>query len=178
MDRKKFFNIIKGIKSVYPNFGVKSQEQAEFWYTMLSDLSYEELSIAVQKHISLNKWPPTVADIREQSMTTKEELLTGSDAWGEVQRVIRRYGSYREKEALESLDPVVRKTVEGIGFKHLCLSESMMVDRAHFLKLYENNLERKKNDSMLSLELKQKVSQERLQARDNLVKELLEGKTI
>lgn len=177
MDKTKFINLIKGVKSVYPNFGVKSPEQVEFWYTMLKDIPYETLSVAVKKHISQNKWPPTIADLREQASETREELPSASDAWGEVQRAIRHYGSYREQEALESLPPIIRRTVKGLNYKSLCLSENEMADRAHFFKTYNAMAEREKKDSMLSTDVKLAIEGNR-QRTDQVIGKLLEGKSI
>ena len=50
---------------------------------------------------------------------------------------ISKYGQYREAEALDSMTPITRLVVKRIGYKELCRSEDITLDRANYRKIYE-----------------------------------------
>jgi hypothetical protein len=87
---------------------------------------------------------------------------------------VRKYGSYNKMEALESLDSLTRKCVESIGYTELCMSENIMVERAHFQKVFEVFAKREQTDKQIPLQLKQAISQMQLKSMDSLLLE--EGK--
>lgn len=181
MDKKQFSTIIAALKSNYRNFGVETKEQMAFWYEMLKDIEYPVLELAVKKLISEMVFPPTIADIRNAvSETTEDKLPTQSDAWGEVKEAIRKYGSYREEDALKFLSPLTRRAVQGMGWKELCWSENQMADRAHFMRMYETLVDREKKDRVIPLPVKKNINA--LQANKDKIDEnvaaLLEKKTI
>ena len=181
MNKRQFSMIIAALKSNYRNFGVESKEQMEFWYSMLQDIDYPILETAVKKLVSELVYPPTIADIRNAvAETTEMPALDAAGAWGEVRDAIRYYGSYRKKDALESLSPLTRQVVQGMGWQELCYSENQMADRAHFMKMYETLVEREKKEKVIPLPVKENI--ERLQANrqmisNNIIK-ILEDKTI
>lgn len=179
MDKKQFMYLIAALKSNYRNFGVDSKEQLEFWYDMLKDLDYALAETAVKKLISESAFPPTIADIRKSASETKEELPTASDAWGEVIKAIRDYGSYREEDAMNSLSDITRMVVKSIGFRELCYSENQMADRAHFMKMYTAMTDRIAKERVLPEDVRQRVlqiqNQHRLQAG---ITKLIESKEL
>jgi hypothetical protein len=136
----------------YRNWPEKGKEEdtITLWELMLADIPLEIAKVAVQQHIGKSVYPPTVADIREivNHISIPQEK-TAIEAWGDVKTAIRRYGSYNEKKAMDSLSGVTRKVVEYIGFKTLCMSEDEMADRAHFLKMYEVVAKRERDDALL-----------------------------
>lgn len=140
------------------------------WENMLSDVDYRTAELAIQKHMSESPFPPTVADIRKQvADITVPQQISGMEAWGEVTNAIRRFGSYREEEAKESMSPVTRKVVDYIGYRYLCMSEDEMADRAHFIKAFDTIAQREHRDAMLPLAGKKLMEQ--LQA-ENVLKRL------
>ena len=88
---------------------------------------------------------------------------------------IRRYGSYREVEALESLDELTRATVERLGYRSLCLSEEIEMDRANFRRVYETLAERKRRDESMPTTLKRLAEKhrKRLDKFEEMEKKLL-----
>lgn len=157
----RFKILVKGMKAVYTkdNF-LPDADSIKIWYSLLKDIQYEVLNVAIQKYMMSNKFPPTIADLRELSA----EIVQGTpvdwdDGWQQVLKAISRFGSYREREALESLDDLTRKCVERLGFRNLCMSENISVERANFRQIYQTLSERKKEDSKLSLTVKTKIAQ-------------------
>lgn len=120
------------------------------WLKMLSDTEYFIAEAAIEKYIAESVYPPTIADVRARiaDITVFREK-TSIEAWGDVKTAIRKFGSYNEEKAMNSLSGVTRKVVDSIGFRTLCLSEDEMADRAHFLKVYEVLAKREREDALM-----------------------------
>ncbi len=133
LNRKEFGQIIAILKASYNNFEA-DKVTMNVWYECLKDNNYDTLLIAIKKLIMVNKFKPTIADIREQIADISipfAEQLTGADAWGQVVKSISTYGMYKEKQALESMSQQVRELVERFTYKELCItpSEELMATR-------------------------------------------------
>ena len=176
MTREEFKILVKGMKAVYaqPTF-IPDQDAFNMWYALMGDLSYDVCAVAIKKYMLTNKFPPTVAEIRElASNIVNGDPLTWGESWERALAAVRKYGSYNKMEALNSLDPITRKCVESIGYMELCMSENIMVERAHFQKVFEIFAKREQTDKQIPLQLKQAINQMQLKSMDNL---LLEDKT-
>ena len=168
MDREQFKTLVKGMKAVYaqPTF-IPDQDAFNMWYALMGDLSYEVCNVAIQKYMLTNKFPPTVAEIRELAAgVVNGDPLTWGESWERALNAVRRFGSYNKMEALDSLDPLTRKCVESIGYMQLCMSENIMVERAHFQKIFDVFSKREQQDKQIPLQLKQAISQLQLKGLD------------
>ena len=119
MTKEEFKILCKGMKAVYtqPSF-LPDADAFNIWFTLLQDLEYMVAQAAVQKYMLTQKFPPTIADIREYATNVKTgEKPLWSDGWDEVLRAIRKYGSYQEVEALESMSEITRTAVRRLGFQ-------------------------------------------------------------
>lgn len=155
MTKEEFKNILAGLMSNYPGLKIDNTAQFNFWYESLKDIDYDVCKLGVMKMVQTLKFTPTIANIREACTVDKTVLV--SDAWDEVMTCVRRYGSYREVDALDSMGPTTRRVVESIGYRNLCMSENIMADRAHFIKLYEQMAERQRQDNLLPCGLKNQI---------------------
>lgn len=151
MTRDEFKTLAKGMKAVYtkPEF-LPDRGAFEVWFSLLEDLSYEAANMAIQKHMATNKFPPTIADIRENAASVmRGDVPDWSDGWEQVLRLIRKYGSYNQTAAMNEMDDLTRQTVERLGFLELCMSEKISVDRANFRDIYTQLAERKQKAAQL-----------------------------
>lgn len=156
MEFKQFLVLLKGLKAVYTkdNF-LPDEDSVKIWYSLLKDIPYDVLNVAIQKYILTAIYPPTIAELRRLS----SEIVQGQqpdwgESWEKVQKAVRRYGMYRPEEAMQSMDEITRKCVERIGFKNICLSENISVERANFRMIYENLVEREKQDAQIPKKIK------------------------
>lgn len=152
MDRKEFSQIAKAIKTYYPSSPglFPNMAAVELWYTHLQDIPYQVCTLAVNRWVATNKWPPTIADLRESAMEVlSNEIPDWSEAWEEVMKNIQKYGFYRAVEGKEALTGITRQTVERIGYIHLCNSENITADRANFRDIYNSLLAREKKQAVL-----------------------------
>ena len=168
MEREDFKILAKAMKAVYAQATFLSDKAAfEIWFSLLKDIPYEIANMALQKYMLTNKFPPTIAEIRElaTSISAGEKELW-ADGWEKALTAIRSYGTYREQEALESLDELTRKTVECLGYYGLCTSENLTADRANFRMIFEKLADRKRTKEQLPQNLRnaiESVTQKKLE---------------
>lgn len=160
MEKKEFAVFVSALRTYYPKENILPNQQAmELWYAQLADIPYKVAEVSLQKWVSLNKWSPSIAEIREMATTvTCGSIPDWGDGWEQVQMAIRRYGSYREEEAVNSLDDLTRQCVKRLGFRNLCMSENINQDRANFRMIYEQLADRQKMDMQIAEPLKLLIS--------------------
>lgn len=139
MTAKEFATISATIRAAWPQANIMPDNQSkDVWYMMLADIDYSACMIAVKEHMSVSKFAPTIAELRERcNNVTSTPLPNWGDAWEKVMSAIRFYGMYREEEALQWMDEITRKCVKRLGFQNLCISENITADRANFRMIYE-----------------------------------------
>lgn len=172
MNQKEWGTLVLSLRDLYPGRDVLTTDHAvKVWFEMLKDLDYKTLSVALQKYAATNRFPPTIADLREASASvTQGETLAWSDGWDQVVSAIRNYGYMRESEALNSMTELTRRTVKGIGgWKFLCCSENPSADRANFRMIYQELAQREKDRGQLQPKLRElidKATQIKLGVKD------------
>lgn len=170
MEREQFKTLCKGMKAVYTQETFLPDADAfNIWFSLLGDLDYKLLSAAIQKYMLTNKFPPTIADLRELATNIHcGDVPDWGEGWEKVLKAIRKFGSYRETEALESMDYLTRTCVERLGFRNICLSEDINLDRANFRMIYEQLADRTKKENVLPPSLSNTIKQ----LNQNVVKQL------
>lgn len=169
MDKKEFGLFASALRTYYPKEQILPNQQAmELWYRELQDIPYTVAEAGLRKWVSTNKWSPSIAEIREMTSTVQHgEIADWGEGWEQVIMAIRRFGSYRIPEAMESFDPITRQCVERLGFRNICMSENIAADRANFRMMYEQIANRQKADNQMSVPLRQLISQ--IQGNDRLI---------
>jgi len=135
-----------------------SHQKMEVYWDALNDLPFEIAMTAARKVIATleNPFLPMPAVFRGAAAEiTGPNIPPAPDAYAEVLKAIRNFGSYKQQEALESLSPLVRKATEAIGWKELCLCEEPDVIRGQFRMAYEALQKREVIDSRTPQSLKQ-----------------------
>ena len=148
----EFRVLAKGMKAVYPqpNF-LPDMDAVNVWYELLKDIDYQVANMAIQMHAQSSKFPPTVAEIRESaSKIVHGETKDWSKAWEEACRAMSRFGRDRKAEAYKTLDERTRRVIDRLGYRNLCMSENIGVDRANFRSIYETIAQRDKEINKLS----------------------------
>lgn len=161
MDKREFSTFAMALRTYYPKENIlPNQEALALWYRELSDIPYPVAEAALRKWVATNKWSPSIAEIREMTANiVNGEQLTWGEAWEKALNAVRRYGYLNQKEALDSLDPLTRRCVENIGYLDICKSENIMVERAHFQKIFEIYAKRQQTEQRLSAPLQAAIEQ-------------------
>lgn len=151
MNKQEFSNFAMALKTYYPRENLLPNAQAmQLWFLQLQDIPYNVAEVTLNKWVATQKWPPTIADIREQEAAIKSGVVNDwGEAWEKTQKAIRMYGAYNAEDALNSLDDITRTTVKRLGYSHLCMSENQSADRANFRIIYEQVAQREKERAQI-----------------------------
>lgn len=174
MDKKEFAAFAMAVRTYYPRENILPNQQAmELWYRELKDIPAPVAEAALRKWVAINKWSPSIAEIREMTVNiTEGEELTWGEGWERAVKAIRMYGIYSPREALDSLDPLTRRCVENLGYRELCISENPMADRANFRMVFETLAKREKTEKQMALPLREIIDTLRLEGPDNGIRRL------
>ena len=147
----EFDNIRAALKSAWPSANIMPDKfSINLWYKMLKDIPYAVCSAAVMELMGTEKFAPSIAQIREKSLSYLEEPdKEAGEAWEFVRKMIRKHGYPEEEEALAEMDELTRSAVMAVGYLDICRSENIMVERAHFLRIYDTLRTRRKVDRSL-----------------------------
>jgi hypothetical protein len=157
MNKKEIINLLGIATANFPNMQEKDMKPtAILWEKSLSDMEYYVAEKAILKVLSTSKFFPTISEIREAAADlTQPRTLDAMEAWGLIGEAIRKYGHYREKEALQSLPEDVAQMVRRFSWRELCLSETPDILRAQFRKAWEIHSKRQNELKALPLEVRQ-----------------------
>lgn len=138
MNKREFSKIADAIRTYYPKDNPFVNGAAiQLWYEEFKELSYEDVAIALRRHVNTSKWCPTIAELKEAVVINTAGEKDWGDAWKECLEAIHKYGRNREEEAMENMSTLTRLVVKRLGYKDLCNSEDQMADRANFRMVFE-----------------------------------------
>nr|DAO66781.1 MAG TPA: replisome organizer [Caudoviricetes sp.] len=161
MTKQEVIELITLIVMSYPtSFKDETAVQAmgEIWYRMFKDDNPKLVLLAVQKHISTNKWPPSIAEIREQMISLQRpDILPPDIAWAMVSDRIYGDGDGDHLYNIEDVfPPLIAKVLETIGWSKLCAMNRGQYagyrngqDKQVFMELYKPAYERERERAML-----------------------------
>lgn len=165
LSQAKFERGIEVIGILLPDL-IDSAEKIEALYFCLGDLSDDEFGRGVKILALTHKefYPKTniVALLRDYALG--DEMKTGVEAWGEVQRALMEMGRTKiipypnvegmgredQQRVIDEFererrkpptfvleDPIAERIAKAMGIKHLRHSQNEDMDRAHFIRAYE-----------------------------------------
>lgn len=131
MTKKEAVQILAILKASYPNFYKNlTQEDAQgivsVWSMQFADMSAEVVFMALNKAISINKYPPTIAEVKEkissvhwesyEIITRNQHFKTLSES--ELEHYKRIYAETQEYRHTKQ-EPSIRQIVGGGNIKQL-----------------------------------------------------------
>lgn len=140
-----------------------SEGKARLWATILQDVPYKVVELAVMTLLAKSPYPPKLSDITkslEEITSTNEQKITSTEAWGEVTRAISCFGHNREVEAMSSLSPLTAKIVKSIGFRNICSTEEdvLGVVRGQFLRMFDAQKTKEHNQRVIPKTLQEEIN--------------------
>jgi len=151
----------------------KDEELLLMWYDVFKDEDELVFQTAVKRLITTFQYQvPTIANLNHILAELKNvKKIEPGDVYDEINKAIRYYGFYRLEEGFNSLSPLAQQTVNAIGgFRNVCLSDNVMADRAHALKVAKSFIDREEKENLLTNSMKK----EQLENKDRMLK-LTEG---
>lgn len=118
----------------------------ELWADAFKDTSEVDFTRAIKNIINKQEYFPTVAQIKKEIANNQiSNIPPAEDEWNEVLRVVHKYGTYRQQEALEKLKPYTAYITTHIGYQNICMSEDNTWNRKEFIAEYEQMKEKEKD---------------------------------
>lgn len=113
--RDETIKILMVVQAAYPNYKPQDKTVAvNVWTEMLSDIPYEQVSVAVKAYIQTNTsgFAPSVGDVREKvrDIFLKSDDLNETAAWSIAWKAICNSG-YHAEEEFAKLPPVIQRTI-------------------------------------------------------------------
>ena len=128
VDEKTIKETLTLLKVTYPN-ALKEIDRdtallmIKIWTNDFKDTNKELFLKAINNIRNKNKFFPSIADIKEEIAKMQvSNIPDAEDEWQEVINAVRKFGSYREQDALASLQPYTAKIVGYIGYYRICTS--------------------------------------------------------
>lgn len=156
----EFKKIVKVMKSLWPkNDFLPDAESIRTYYALLQDIPYEYMNLAIQRYAMTNKWPPTVAELREQVVSMQDQTGDWSQAWENVVRCIQRFGYVDPNGAYEQMDEISVLTVKRIGWKNICMADTSDPSvRANFRDIYKQEQNKQRDLAAIPIELQNAIA--------------------
>lgn len=83
MNREQVKEVFKLLKNVYPQFEVTT-EKLDTWTSLLKDQNPAVIMRNAERHVMDNKFPPTIADLREKNHAAyQSNILAKIKEWEE-----------------------------------------------------------------------------------------------
>ena len=168
MERDEFKILVKSMKAVYaqPTF-LPDQDAFNVLYALLKDLPYELASMAVQKHMLTEKFPPTIADLRAKANEVVErpaEEMSELEAWALVRKAIGN-SNYHAEEEFARLPEVCRIAVGSpANLREWAMMDSdqvATVEQSHFIRNYRAAAKRMTEDRKLPSAFRERIAEHR-----------------
>jgi hypothetical protein len=188
--------VVAMLGSAYPNFSA-TKETVSVYYELLKDLPADLLKVAALQCCAEagRKFAPSVGELRGAAaeITHKTQGIPSAlQAWNEVCKAPRS-GEYRritdehdehgniivQVRKLQWSHPVVEKVAKLLGWPRFPDPDNESIDRAHFLKQYELEVERATSAAVELPEVTRYIEANKAQALEagEAVKRLTGGMT-
>lgn len=160
MTKKETTQILAAIISAYPNHDRFESEMAiegmvDVWASSFQEDDVQLVQLAVAKHIQTNKWPPSIAEIREIIMTIQcPDLIPPDEAWIAVTDLLY-VGEFGDQS--NELPPLIKDAVDAVGWSNLQEMRRSAsrggkpgLDRVAFMDIYKPLYERERQRMQLA----------------------------
>ena len=139
MELTKTQKALSLLTGIYDRF---TEERAGLYAQFLGDIPDEVLTAAIKSLILTSKFPPTIAEIREEAeriyrIASGKQIPTAGEAWNEALKAVREYGYY-QKPKFSS--PLIEEAVRRFGWEELNMQpmNTIGVARGQFMKIYDS----------------------------------------
>ena len=128
------------------------------WATVFASDPAEIVELAMMKHIQISKWPPSIAEIRENMMEIQHpDLIAPDEAWLAVTDLMFSRGEYADITSL--LPPLVARAVDSIGYSAIWNMKRYRpgMERTAFMDIYKPLYERERQHMQLAPDTRQRI---------------------
>ena len=178
MTRNDIIMTLKILKTAYPKFysemtKIEMENTLNLWCDMFEYEDTQIVTLAIKNLINHFKWPPTIADIKEEIY--KIETINDEspvELWNSIKKALRN-SIYNSTEEFEKLPELAKKFVgnpKQLREWALDTDYNDSVVKGQFLKQIEILKTRKKDKQMLVPEVKEMINT--ILAKSNEIKKI------
>jgi len=160
LNRAEVIKLIRVLSANYRNWPAdgKEEDTVLLWESMLADITFDVGQAAVKAHLSRSVYPPTIADIRDAAaMIESPHVMDAIEAWDLIGRAIRKYGYYRQEEAMASLPEDVAEMARRFTWSELCHSENVDTLRAQFRMAWDAQAKRIRDHGVMPRDIRELI---------------------
>lgn len=145
MEKKTIVNGIGYLSNLFPSSlkGIDYETMVTVWQNYFEDIPDEIFTKAIKNYRG-EMFPNAPRIMNDARALLEIGQPKAEDKWLDVLQAVRRYGIYREQEALDSLDPYTAYITRHIGFRNICMSEDQTWNKKEFVGEYNANKEYEK----------------------------------
>lgn len=167
MKKSETIQIISLLAGNYESIANKSDKQKQLminaWQECLGDLDYNLVVGAVKKTMIENPYPPTVADIRKNSVEISDPVTYDPlEDWDECYKMISK-GSYMTQEEFETYSPICKRFVGSLQqLRNYAMTECDVINtvvKSNFLKQYEIIKKQEREQKLLPEKMKNRIQE-------------------
>lgn len=168
MTKKETAQVLAAISSAYPNHDRFASEQAvegmaTIWAATFAEDDAKLVQLAVAKHIQTNKWPPSIAEIREIMLAIQcPDMIEPDEAWIAVTDLLYAGGDYGDQS--DKLPELIRTAVKAVGWSNLRELRRQAVvggkpglDRVAFMDIYKPLYERERQRQQVAPNIRKAI---------------------
>lgn len=161
--QKQAAKLVKIVVTAYPNSdkfpnGEAVANTVNLWANYFADDDWRIVALAVSQHVATNKWPPSIAEIRERiADLTRPDLAPPDEAWRLVSEWMHNTSEYGDDSA-DIFPAIIAETIKACGGKsglwallrqQYGYSGKAGLDKLTFMQLYEPRYQRERQRAMM-----------------------------
>jgi hypothetical protein len=166
--------LVQIITTAFPNSDKFQTDKAiantvVIWANFFAEDDWRIVRLALQKHIAISKWVPTVAEIREIiTDITRPDLIPSDEAWALVNRWLHNTSEYDSGDVYAIFPTLIADAIEACGGKSTLwsllrqqygYSGKAGLDKLTFVQLYEPKYQRERQNAMLPRHVYESIRQ-------------------
>ena len=184
MKREETVKIIRIICDCYPNYKPNNlTETVDVWNMMLSDYTYEQISLALKAYIltDTNGFAPSIGQLVDRVNTfSQPQELNELKAWSLVYKAIRN-SSYNSEYEFSILPEIVRKAVGTPNQLRIwAMDENFneQVVSSHFIRCYRSEVAKDKDFRKMPANIQSLISNNSKAQIDKVEQQLVMNKDL
>lgn len=184
MKREETVKIIRIMCDCYPNYKPNNlTETVDVWNMMLSDYTYEQISLALKAYIltDTNGFAPSIGQLVDRVNTfSHPQELNELEAWSLVYKAIRNSG-YNSEYEFSLLPDMVRKAVVTPNqLRTWAMDENFneQVVSSHFIRCYRSEVAKDKDFRKMPANIQSLISNNSKTQIDKVEQQLVTNKDL
>ena len=184
LKREETVKIIRIMCDCYPNYKPNNlTETVDVWNMMLSDYTYEQVSVALKAYIlaDTNGFAPSIGQLVDRVNTfSQQQELNELEAWSLVYKAIRNSG-YNSEYEFSLLPDVIRKAVGTPNqLRMWAMDENFneQVVSSHFIRCYKSEVARDRDFRKMPANIQSLISNNSKAQIDKVEKQCVMSKDL